>query len=208
MFELDHLLVDKHGRRMRKLRISLLDACNLRCLYCMPEHPAFMSQKDWASAADLVRITDHLVKLGVEEVRLTGGEPLMRRDFVEIVKALSKLPVNKLGLTTNAMLLAPYLPVLQQTKLQQLNISLDSLDAKNFARITRRDAFSTVMDTILTAKSMGFVVKINMVVMQGINDHELPAFVEWSAAQDIPVRFLEAMNVGVMKTQFHGKSVV
>ncbi len=205
MSVLGHHMVDKHGRRMRKLRISLLDACNLRCLYCMPESPVFMPQKDWACAKDLVHITRNLVALGIEEIRLTGGEPLMRRDFIEIANELSKLPVKKLGLTTNAMLLAPYLPVLQQNKLQQLNISLDSLDAKNFARITRRDVFKTVMNAILTAKSMGFVVKINMVVMKGINDHELPAFVEWSAAQDIPVRFLEAMNVGVMKPQFHDR---
>lgn len=201
MSELGHM-TDKHGRRMRKLRISLLDACNLRCLYCMPEHPAFMPQKDWASAKDLMHITRNLVALGIEEVRLTGGEPLMRKDFVEIVYELSTLPVKKLGMTTNALLLAPHLQVLQQTKLQHLNISLDSLDAKNFFQITRRDGFSTVMDTILTAQALGFTVKINTVMMRGVNDHELPAFVEWSATNDIPVRFLEVMNIGVMKTQF------
>ena len=155
MSALDHHMVDKHGRRMRKLRISLLDACNLRCLYCMPENPTFMPQKDWASAKDLVQITRNLVMLGIEEIRLTGGEPLMRRDFIEIANELSTLPVKKLGLTTNALLLAPYLSLLQHTKLQQLNISLDSLDAENFKRIARRDAFSTVIDAILTAKALG-----------------------------------------------------
>ena len=202
MSALDHHMVDKHGRRMRKLRISLLDACNLRCLYCMPERPVFMPQKDWASAKDLIHITSNLVALGIEEIRLTGGEPLLRRDFVEIVDELSALPVKKLGLTTNALLLAPYLWLLQHTKLQQLNISLDSLDAENFKRISRRDAFSTVMDAIFTAKTLGFTVKINTVVMKGVNDHELPAFVAWSATHEIPVRFLEVMNIGVMKSQF------
>ncbi len=202
MSALGHHMVDKHGRRMRKLRISLLDACNLRCLYCMPESPVFMPQKDWACAKDLVHITRNLVALGIEEIRLTGGEPLMRRDFLEIVDALSTLPVKKLGLTTNALLLAPYLSLLQHTKLQQLNISLDSLDAENFKRITRRDALSTVMDAIHTAKALGFTIKINTVVMKGVNDHELPAFVAWSAVHDIPVRFLEVMNIGVMKSQF------
>ncbi len=202
MSVLSQHMVDKHGRHMRKLRISLLDACNLRCLYCMPERPVFMPQKDWASAKDLVHITRNLVALGIEEVRLTGGEPLMRRDFMEIVDELSTLPVQKFGLTTNALLLAPYLPLLQHTKLQQLNISLDSLDAENFMRITRRDAFETVMDAIFTAKTRGFAIKINAVIMKGVNDHELPAFVEWSATHDIPVRFLEVMNIGVMKSQF------
>ena len=104
MSTLGHHMVDKHGRRMRKLRISMLDACNLRCLYCMPEHPVFMPQKDWASVKDLLNITRNLVTLGIEEVRLTGGEPLMRKDFVEIVYELSTLPVKKLGVTTNALL--------------------------------------------------------------------------------------------------------
>ena len=207
MSALDHHMVDKHGRRMRKLRISLLDACNLRCLYCMPEHPTFMSQKDWASAKDLAKITRNLVTLGIEEIRLTGGEPLMRQDFVEIVDELSTLSIKKLGLTTNALLLEPTLSLLQHTKLQQLNISLDSLDAENFKRITRRDAFSAVMDAILTAKILGFTVKINTVVMKGVNDHELPAFVAWSATHDIPVRFLEVMNIGVMKSQFQERFV-
>ncbi len=202
MSTLGHHMIDKHGRRMRKLRISLLDACNLRCLYCMPEHPTFMPQKDWASAEDLAYITRNLVSMGIEEVRLTGGEPLMRRDFLVIAKALSLLPIRKLALTTNALLLAPYLPLLQHTKLKYLNISLDSLDAENYNRITRRDAFATVMDAIVAAKALGYIVKINTVIMRGVNDHELSAFVEWSAAHDIPVRFLEVMNIGVMKARF------
>lgn len=207
MSALGDYLIDKHGRRMRKLRISLLDACNLRCLYCMPEHPTFMPRKDWASAKDLVRITRNLVKLGIEEVRLTGGEPLLRQDFIEIANELSTLPVKKLGLTTNALLLARHLPLLQHSKLQHLNISLDSLNAENFFRITRRDKFNTVMDAILTAKALGFVVKVNAVIMKGVNDHELPAFVEWSAVHNVPVRFLEVMNVGVMKSQFQERFI-
>jgi len=207
MSVLGHHMIDKHGRCMRKLRISLLDACNLRCLYCMPEHPTFMPQKDWASAEDLVQITRNLVILGIEEIRLTGGEPLIRRDFIEIANELSTLPVKKLGLTTNAVLLAPYLPLLQHTSLQHINISLDSLDTENFIRITHRDKFNTVIDAILTAKALGFTVKVNAVIMRGVNDHELPAFVEWSAVHDIPVRFLEVMNIGVMKSQFQERFV-
>ncbi len=195
-------MVDKHGRRMRKLRISLLDACNLRCLYCMPEHPTFMPKKDWASVKDLVRISSNLVSLGIEEVRLTGGEPLLRQDFMEIAYELSTLPIKKLGLTTNALMLAPYLKSLQYSKLKHINISLDSLDAKNFYHITRRNEFNTVMDAIHAAKELGFVIKINVVVMKGVNEHELPLFVKWSAVNNIPVRFLEVMNVGVMKSQF------
>ncbi len=202
-----YVMIDKHGRRMRKLRISLLDACNLRCLYCMPENPKFMKQEDWASAEDLIRIAQNLVGMGIEEIRLTGGEPTLRKDLVEIAEGLSGIGVEKLGLTTNALLLKPLLPMLKDTELRHLNISLDTLDAENFKRITRRSGHEHVMDAIYTAKDLGFEIKVNVVAMRGLNDHEVVDFALWSAKHDIPVRLLESMKIGVMKNWYEARFI-
>jgi cyclic pyranopterin phosphate synthase len=196
------VMLDSHGRRMRKLRISLLDACNMRCIYCMPEHPTFTPQEDCASADDLVRIAGNLCALGIEEIRLTGGEPTLRKDMMDIVRGLSELTLAKLGLTSNALLLGGMLGELAPTECRYLNISLDSLDATNFLRITRRDALDTVLSTILRARDLGFHVKVNVVAMRGLNDHEVLDFVDWAGRERIAVRFLEAMNIGVMQPEF------
>ncbi len=200
-------LRDRHGRTMRKLRVSLLDACNMRCVYCMPEDPQFLAREQWASADEILHISRELVTLGLEEIRLTGGEPTLRPDLMEIIEGLSDLPLHKLGMTSNGLLLEKHLGALQQTQCQHLNISLDSLDAENFARITRRDAHATVMRTILLARDLGFKVKINAVILRGLNDHELLDFVNWSGREGIPVRFLEAMNIGVMQPHFQARLV-
>jgi cyclic pyranopterin phosphate synthase len=196
------VMMDKHGRRMRKLRISLLDACNMRCSYCMPEHPHFMPQADWASADELVNIASQLCALGIEEIRLTGGEPTLRPDMMAIAQGLSALPLQKLGLTSNGLLLGDKLEALAQTNCRYLNISLDSLNADTFRRITRRDGMQTVLSTILRAREMGFHVKVNVVALRGLNDHEALDFIDWSGRESIPVRFLEVMNIGVMQAQF------
>ncbi len=196
------VMTDSHGRRMRKLRISLLDACNMRCVYCMPDQPHFLPKADWATPAELVAIAGHLRALGIEEIRLTGGEPTLRPELLEIVQGLSRLNLHKLGLTTNGLLLEEKLEALADTKCRYLNISLDSLERQNFLRITGRDAFDTVMRGILRARDLGFSVKINVVALRGLNEHEVPDFVAWSGREGITVRFLEAMNIGVMKEQY------
>ncbi len=193
---------DRHGRIMRKLRISLLDACNMRCVYCMPEQPVFTSRKDWASADELIAIAGNLCALGIEEIRLTGGEPTLRPDMLDIVYGLSGLPLKKLGLTSNGLLLGGYLDALKDTSCRYLNISLDSLEKKNFNRITKRDVFDVVMATILRARDLGFHVKVNAVALRGLNDYEVLNFVDWSGREGIAVRFLEAMNIGVMQAEF------
>jgi cyclic pyranopterin phosphate synthase len=195
-------LKDRHGRIMRKLRISLLDACNMRCVYCMPEHPHFLPQKDWATAGELTAIARNLCALGIEEIRLTGGEPTLRPDMMAIVEGLSALPLSKFGLTSNGLLLGPYLDRLKKTRCQYLNISLDSLDRVNFQRITRNTGFDKVLSAILRARDLGFTVKVNAVALRGLNDHEVLDFVDWSGRERIAVRFLEAMNIGVMQAEF------
>jgi len=189
-------LIDSYGRRIRKLRVSLLDACNFRCVYCMPLNPVFMDSSRWLSPDEIERVCTALVDLGLEQIRLTGGEPTLRDDFRDIVLRLSSLPLDKLGLTTNGWDLAKELNFLSDTNCRHINISLDSLTKETFTRITRRDYFDKVLDSVLNAKRLGFHVKINTVLMKGINDHEIFDFIKFSAEHDVEVRFLELMSIG------------
>lgn len=189
-------LSDSYGRRIRKLRVSLLDACNYRCFYCMPLRPVFMNSESWMSPEEIEEICSVLAGFGVEEIRITGGEPTLRKEFREIVSRLSSLPVRKLGLTTNGWNLSRELGFLETTRCRYLNISMDSLSEKTFWRITRGGKLESVMESVIDAKRYGFRVKINTVVMRGINDHELRDFVEFSAVNGVEVRFLELMSIG------------
>lgn len=190
-------LVDSYGRRMRKLRVSLTDRCNLRCHYCMPLDAKFMEKSRYLSAAEYFEIVSELCNFGLEEVRLTGGEPLMRASFAEITGQLSKLPLKKIGLTTNGILLDHHFQNLQDHRIHHLNISLDSFNAENFHKITHGNHLARVLKNIETAQKMGFKIKINMVAMRGVNDHEIFDFVDFSAKTGIPVRFLELMRIGI-----------
>jgi cyclic pyranopterin phosphate synthase len=189
-------LTDQIGRRIRKLRVSLVDACNFRCFYCMPEDSRFMHPSKLMKVDEMISIVGHLVDYGVEEVRLTGGEPTLRREFAEIVTRISSLPVRKIGLTTNGFLLKQYLEVLKASRCHHLNISMDSLQPSKFNRITRRDAFEPVYAAVMQAREMNFDLKINCVLMKGVNDDEIMDFVTFSEKTGIPVRFLELMRIG------------
>ncbi len=189
-------LVDTYQRRLRKLRVSLTDKCNLRCHYCMPVDATFMEESKYLSPDEYYNIVEELCDYGLEEIRLTGGEPLLRKSFSEIVTKLSSLPLKKIGMTTNAILLDRYLDVLKDSKVRSLNISLDSLDADNFRKITIGKNFGKVIDNIDLAIKNGFHVKVNVVAMKGINDHELMDFVDYSADRGIEIRFLEVMRIG------------
>lgn len=198
----DFVMTDSYGRRMRKLRLSLLDACNFRCVYCMPEHATFLKEAEWLDVSTLSKMVGNFVRLGIEEIRLTGGEPTLRKDLVEIAEQISKFPLKKFGLTTNAYKLFDHLDGLQNTKLNSLNISLDTLNEKKFFQITKRDAFKQVMRSIEKAKELGFNIKINAVAMRGINDDEIMDFIRFSSQNEIEVRFLEVMNIGVVRPHF------
>lgn len=187
------MIKDTHDREHNYLRISLTDVCNLRCFYCMPlEHYDFTPHKHLMQPDEIESIAKEFVRLGVNKIRLTGGEPLARKDFEDIVKRLAILPVH-LTLTTNAILLDRYINVLQQAGVTTLNISLDTLSAETFKRITQRDRFDVVMANIRMAIDRGFKVKINMVVMKGVNDHEIIPFIAWTRTEAIDVRFIEFM---------------
>ncbi|MBC7386536.1 MAG: GTP 3',8-cyclase MoaA [Cryobacterium sp.] len=189
-------LVDAHGRRVRKLRLSLTDKCNLRCHYCMPLDATFMSEAKYLQPAEYFEVVSELCEVGLEELRLTGGEPLMRKSFDEIALLLSRLPLKKIGLTTNAVLLDRHLDVLKQARVEHLNISLDSLDATTFHKVTHGNHLARVLKNIELAKKAGFSVKINVVAMRGVNDHEVFDFAEYARNLDVEVRFLELMRIG------------
>ncbi|MBK9274839.1 MAG: GTP 3',8-cyclase MoaA [Flavobacteriales bacterium] len=187
------MLTDRHGRTHRSLRISIVDKCDLRCTYCMPEDQHFLKREELMTRAEILTIARLFVeRYGIAKIRLTGGEPLVRPDVVDIVRDLSQLPV-KLGLTTNALSLHKHLDGLMDAGLKGVNVSLDTFDADRFRKIARRDGFDTVHANILLALRKGLRVKVNMVVMRGVNDDELLRFVELTRDHDLHVRFIEFM---------------
>ena len=186
-------LIDRHGRTHRSLRISVVDKCDLRCTYCMPEDQRFLKREELMSHVEIIRIARLFVELyGISKIRLTGGEPLLRPDVVAIVRDLIDLGVD-LGMTTNAVSLHRYLDDLHQAGLRSLNVSLDTFDPARFERIARRDHYAQVWANILAAHARGLRVKLNMVVMRGVNDDEILRFVELTKDRDIHVRFIEFM---------------
>jgi cyclic pyranopterin phosphate synthase len=193
---MDNKLIDSHGRRLKKLRLNLLDACNMRCLYCMPIDQKFKKLNSLLSPTEITNIVANLKTFGIEEVRLTGGEPLLHPKFKAIVKELSALNLKKLGLTTNAILLDENLDFLKEHGISSINISFDSLDPKSFEFITKTNKFEEVKAAILKARAMGFTIKLNTVMLKNINFEEVDQFLEFAAEHDIEVRFLELMKIG------------
>ena len=187
------MIIDQYNRVHDYLRISITDNCNLRCFYCMPQEdyvftpPARLMQVDEIEA--IARI---FVAAGVKKIRLTGGEPLVRKDAGEIIRVLSRLPVT-LTMTTNGTRLHDFADLLQASGVRSLNISLDTLDPEKFQKITRRDQYPLVMDNIRNLVQKGFHVKVNMVVMKDLNDAEINDFVEWTRQEPVHVRFIEFM---------------
>jgi len=190
------LLIDQYGRRIRKLRISLTDKCNLRCHYCMPLDTTFISEHRYLSPAGIVEIAKELFGFGLEEIRLTGGEPLLRKGFDDIALGLAEIPFRKRGLTTNGVRLSQHLPILKDAAFNHLNISLDSLREDRFEKITQGKNLKTVIAAIEQASLMGFQVKINAVAMKGVNDDEFFDFVQFAKNNNCEIRFLELMKIG------------
>ncbi|HLA53093.1 MAG TPA: GTP 3',8-cyclase MoaA [Flavitalea sp.] len=187
------MIVDRFNRVHNYLRISITDNCNLRCFYCMPEEDYdFTPASRLMQREEIYGLAKVFVDEGVTRIRLTGGEPLVRKDAAAIVSSLSALPVD-LTLTTNATRLKEFIPVLKEANIKSINISLDTLDSDKFLFLTRRDMFSTVQENIELAIAAGFNVKINMVVMKGFNDNEINDFINWSRDTPVHIRFIEFM---------------
>lgn len=190
-------LPDQHGRIARDLRVSLTDRCNLRCTYCMPEEGlAWLPREELLTDDEMIRLIGIAVTmLGVEEVRFTGGEPLLRKglpDLVRRTKALSPSPET--SLTTNALGLSRLAPALADAGLDRVNASLDTIRHDTFRTITRRDRLDDVLAGLEAAADAGLApVKVNAVLMRGINDDQAPELLEWAMAQDYQLRFIEQM---------------
>lgn len=190
-------LADAHGRVATDLRVSLTDRCNLRCTYCMPpEGLDWMPGDDLLTQDELVRLVGIGVeRLGISTVRLTGGEPLLRPDLAQIIAAIADLrPRPTIALTTNGIGLAQRAATLRSAGLDRINVSLDTLDPARFHALTRRRRHRDVLDGIRAAKAAGLApVKINAVLMRGLNDDEAPALVSWAGREGVELRFIEQM---------------
>jgi cyclic pyranopterin phosphate synthase len=192
-------VLDSFGRPLRNLRISVTDRCNLRCQYCMPERDyAWLPRADVLDFEEIDQLVDVFTELGVDRVRLTGGEPLVRRDLPRLVTLLASRPaIRDLAMTTNGVLLASHARALREAGLHRVTVSLDTLRPDRFRALTRFDELERVLSGIETVSGLGFsAVKIDSVVIRGINDDELVALLEYGRSVGAEVRFIEYMDVG------------
>lgn len=187
------MLYDSFGRIHNYLRISVTDQCNFRCTYCMPEEEYACAGKDeLMSASEITQIASEFVKLGVSKIRLTGGEPMLRKDFAEILENLSQLPVE-LTITTNGVLVDKYLDLLKKSNIKTVNVSIDSLNETDFEKITGRNMFQRVWKNIQLLLDNQFEIKLNVVAMKGHIESELENFISLTRDYPVEVRFIEFM---------------
>lgn len=192
-------LTDRFGRTIDYLRVSVTDRCDLRCSYCLPKgFKDFAEPAHWLTHAEMHRLVGLFIGLGVRRVRLTGGEPLLRRGIVDLAGMIAATPgLADLSLSTNATQLAKLAEPLKTAGVSRLNVSLDSLDRHCFARLTGRDAFPEVIKGLAAAKAAGFApIKLNMVVVAGENDHEVATMARFAIEEGFILRLIEAMPVG------------
>ena len=193
-------LIDPFGRAVRYLRVSVTDRCDLRCVYCMSEDMTFLPKAELLSLEELDRVCSAFVAQGVRKIRVTGGEPLVRRNVLSLFESLGRHmgtgALEELTLTTNATHLAKYADALKKAGVRRVNVSLDSLDPARFKTITRWGDHARVMDGIFAAKAAGLKIKINTVAMRGINEGEIEELVAWCGAQGFDLVFIETMPMG------------
>ena len=197
-------LVDGFGRRFPYLRLSLTEACNYRCTYCLPDGYRADGGPKFLSLGEIQRLVRAFAALGMRKIRLTGGEPSLRKDLPSIIAAVSATPgVEKVAITTNGCLLPRHVAVWREAGLTALNVSLDTLDPARFAAITGHDRFTEVTAGVEQALGLGFdSVKLNAVLLRGLNDDELPAWSDYLRERDIAIRFIELMRTGDNKDYF------
>jgi len=191
--------VDPFGRSIDYVRLSVTDRCDLRCFYCMPKgYDEFEEPADWLTFEEIERVIGAFAELGIKKVRITGGEPLVRKNLTELTQRLSKVSgVEDMSLSTNAVKLAKFAKPLFDSGVQRLNVSLDCVDADKFHKITGGGKLSKVVDGLLAAKAAGFnPIKINMVMMRGVNDDEVFNMIDFCAEHDFILRLIETMPMG------------
>jgi cyclic pyranopterin phosphate synthase len=192
-------LKDSFGRTVNNLRISVTDRCNFRCRYCMPEEGMqWMARSELLTFEELTRLSRVFASLGVKHIRLTGGEPLMRKDLHVLVKQISGVPgIQDIAMTTNGYFLAEQAPDLVKAGLHRINVSLDSLDPVKFTEMTRRDHFHRVWEGIEAVDRLGIrPIKLNVVLIRGMNEDEIPKFADLARSRSFVIRFIEFMPIG------------
>ncbi len=192
------VLTDSFGRVHNNLRISVTDRCNLRCTYCMPEEVVFLDKGALLTFEEITRFVEVAAPLGIDKIRLTGGEPLLRRDLPRLVRMICAVPgIKDVGLTTNGILLAQQASALYDAGLRRINVSLDCLDADRFRQITRRDGLELVVAGIHAAKRAGFdPVKVNAVSIRGFTEREVVPLARFAREHGLEMRFIEYMPIG------------
>lgn len=195
-------LIDPFARPISYLRVSVTDRCDFRCTYCMAEHMQFLPKKDLLTLEELDRLCSTFIRLGVEKLRITGGEPLVRRDILTFFRSISRHlgsgALRELTLTTNGSQLARFAGDLAALGVRRVNVSLDTLDAARFTAITRWGRLDQVMEGIRAARKAGLKVKINTVALKGFNEDELFALLDWCAGEGHDLTFIEVMPMGEM----------
>ena len=197
-------LVDTFKRPITYLRLSVTDRCDLRCAYCMPERMVFLPKAEVLTLEELRALGQAFIARGIRKIRLTGGEPLVRRDMIELVQALGRevgandgeRGLDELTLTTNGMRLAEFAPGLKDAGVRRINVSLDTRDPELFAKLTRRDGLSQVLAGIAAAKAVGLQVKLNTVALKGLNEAELPKLIQWAHGEGHGITLIEVMPLG------------
>ncbi len=192
-------LIDAFQRRISYLRLSVTDRCDLRCTYCMPERMKFLPRREVLTLEELYELATGFIDRGVTKIRITGGEPLVRRDICDLFDALGQRlghGLNELNLTTNATQLSDHADRLAKAGVKRVNVSLDTLDRSRFAELTRRDALPRVLEGIAAAREAGLKVKLNAVALKGVNEDELPDLVAWGHAEGHDVTLIEVMPLG------------
>jgi cyclic pyranopterin phosphate synthase len=188
-------LIDTFGRVHNNLRVSVTDRCNIRCTYCMPETVRFLPRAELLSFEEIERVVRVAATLGIDKVRLTGGEPLVRRDLPKLVERLAAVPgIRDVGLTTNGILLAPMARALREAGLKRINVSLDTMDPARFRELTRRDGWEQVIEGILAAKAAGFdPVKLNAIAIKGVTEDDVVPLGRFAREHGLELRFIEYM---------------
>ncbi len=192
------VLMDTFGRRHNNLRISVTDRCNLRCTYCMPEEVTFRDKRELLSFEEIAAFVEVAASLGVNKIRLTGGEPLMRKELHKLVRLLVAIPgIDDIGLTTNGLLLAQHAAALFDAGLRRLNVSLDTLDPTRFRALTRRDGLDQVLAGLAEAKRVGFApIKVNAVAIRGFAEYDVVPLAHYCRDHGLELRFIEYMPIG------------
>lgn len=197
-------LTDPHGRSFSYLRLSITDICNYRCQYCLPDGYQKTGKPQFLSTDEIENLVAGMAALGLWKVRLTGGEPTVRKDFTEIAARVSSIPgIRRVATTTNGYRLAENARLWRDAGISAINVSVDSLNRQKFAEITGHDHLSRVLDGIKAAQDAGFdKIKVNTVLLRDVNDDELDAFLDWIRNEDISIRFIELMETGTNKEYF------